>query len=312
MHILVATDGSKYGQWGLNWVATLPFVAPPRVTVLHVLDRAWLRGPFRTRPEIQRIEAHSARTLKKAKQQLVALKLKGTVRKQQGAVAPVILKRAPKRDGLLVVGSQGLDALDRFLLGSVSTKLIQHAACPVLVVKGEAAPLRRIILATDGSDASAAALEFVLTRFQPDRSTGKGGRVPIHVSVLYVMTPLSLAPITIKSTIPWIKFPELKKANLEFINQSVRKLIKAGFTAEPLYHLGNPAEEIMKLAAKRHAELIVMGAQGLGAIDRLLLGSVSTRVVQHTTCAVLVVRLQRKTHRGALDKFPGVSSGVIG
>jgi nucleotide-binding universal stress UspA family protein len=290
MNVLVATDGSKYGQWGLNWVAKLPFAQPPRVTALHVLDSAWLRGPFRTRPEILRIEAQSARTLRKAKQQLASLKLKGTARKEQGAVAPVILKREPKRDGLLVVGSQGLGALDRFMLGSVSTKLIQHATCPVLVVKGEAAPLRRITLAIDGSSASAKALEFVLTRLQPDRSTGKGGRVPIHVSVIHVMVPLSLAPITIKSMIPWIKSPELKEANLKFIDQSVRKLIKAGFTANPLYQLGKPAEEIMKVAAKHKADLIVMGTQGLGAIDRFLLGSVSTRVVQHANCSVLVVR----------------------
>jgi universal stress protein family protein len=56
-----------------------------------------------------------------------------------------------------------------------------------------------------------------------------------------------------------------------------------------------------------------MGAQGLGAMARFLLGSVSTRVVQHATCAVLVVRSsQRKKNRGVLDRFPGVSSGVIG
>ena len=174
MNVLVATDGSKYGHWGLNWVAKLPFVKQPRVMALHVLDSAWLRGPFRTRPEIQRVEASAARTLKKANQQLALLKLKGTARKEQGAVAQTILKRAPKRDGLLVVGSQGLDALDRFMLGSVSTKLIQYATCPVLVVKDEAVPLRRIALATDGSEASAKALAFVLTKFQPDRSTGKG------------------------------------------------------------------------------------------------------------------------------------------
>jgi len=300
MNVLVATDGSKYGQWGLNWAASLPFVNPPQVTALHVLDSAWLRGPFRTRPEILRVEARSARTLKKAKQQLTALKLKGTVRMERGAVAPVILKRAPNWDGLLVVGSQGLDALDRFLLGSVSTKLIQHAACSVLVVKGEAAPLRRIILATDGSDAAATALEFVLTRFQPNRSTGKGGRVPMHVSVIHVMAPS-----------PWLRSQELKEANLKLIDQSVRKLIKAGFTAEPLYQLGNPAEEIMTVAAKQHADLIVMGAQGLGAMGRFLLGSVSTRVVQHANCSVLVVRSQLKKHWGALDRFPGVSSGVM-
>jgi len=291
MNVLVATDGSKYGGWGLNWVAKLPFVEPPRVTALHVLDGAALRGPFRTKPEIQRIEARSAKILKEATQQMAALKLKGTARKEEGAATLVILKRAPKRDGLLVVGSKGLNGLDCFMLGSVSTKLIQHATCPVLVVKDEAAPLRRITLATDGSDASTKALEFVLTRFQPDRSTGKGGRVPIHVSVIHVMASSPLDPITIRPTIPWIKYPELKKeANRKLIEQSVRKLTEAGFTAEPVCQLGNPAEEIMKVAAKHHADLIVMGSQGLAAIDRFLLGSVSARVVQHADCSVLVVR----------------------
>ena len=287
MNVLVATDGSKYGRWGLNWVAMLPFVEPAKVTALHVLDLSALRAPFLWQPvmagseryikeEIQRMEARSAKTLKEATQQLAALKLKGTVRKEQGAIAPVILKRAPKRDGLLVVGSKGLDALDRFMLGSVSTSLIHHATCPVLVVKDEAAPLRRITLATDGSDASAKALEFVLTKFQPDRSTGKGRQVPIHVRVIHVM--------------PFLKYPELKEAGHKLIEQSVRELIKAGFTAEAVCQLGKPAEEIMKVASKHHADLIVMGAKGLGAIARFLLGSVSTRVVQHANCSVLVVR----------------------
>ena len=46
----------------------------------------------------------------------------------------------------------------------------------------------------------------------------------------------------------------------------------------------------MKVAAKQHADLIIMGAQGLGAMFRFLLGSVSTRVVQHAPCHWLVVR----------------------
>ncbi len=221
---------------------------------------------------------------------MASLKLTGTARKEQGGVAPTILKRAPKRDGLLVVGSQGLDALDRFMLGSVSTKLIQYATCPVLVVKSEAVPLRQITLATDGSAESAQALKFVLTMFQPDRSTGKGGRVPIHVSVIHVRMPSSLAPITIKSPIPWIKYPGLKEVGLKLVEQSVRKLIKAGFTAESVRPLGKPAEEIVKAASTHCADLIVMGAQGLGAIDRFFLGSVSTRVVQHAKASVLLVR----------------------
>jgi nucleotide-binding universal stress UspA family protein len=111
MNVLVTTDGSKYGRWGLNWAAKLPFVEPPKVTALHVLDTAMLRWPFRTRLETQRVEARAAKTLKRAKQQLVALKLKGTARKEQGAVASVILKHAPNQDGLLVVGSKGMNQI---------------------------------------------------------------------------------------------------------------------------------------------------------------------------------------------------------
>jgi nucleotide-binding universal stress UspA family protein len=292
MKVLVATDGSTYGRWALNWVAKLPLVEPPNVMALHVLDNAKLLLPFRTNLEVQRVEARSARTLKKATEQLAALKLDGAVRKEQGAVTQTILKRAPKRSGLLVVGSQGLDAIDRFLLGSVSTKLIQHATCPVLVVKGEAAPLRRITLAIDGSDASDKALKFVLSKFQPDRSISKGRRMPIHVSVVHVIAPHPLAPIDVGTTIPWIKQRGLKvkETGRRLVEQSAQKLIKVGFTAEALCRLGNPAEKIMKVASQQHADLIVMGAKGLADIDRFLLGSVSTRVVQHAHCAVLVVR----------------------
>ena len=287
MNVLVATDGSKYGGWALNWAATLPLVEQPRVSALHVIDVAALRAPFLSQPvvagteryiqeEIQRMEARSAKTLKEATQQFASLKLKGSARKEQGPVAPTILKCAPKRDGLLVVGSQGLDALDRFMLGSVSTNLIHHATCPVLVVKGEASPLRRMILATDGSDASAKALKFVLAKFRPNGTTGKGGRAPIHVCVLHVM--------------PLIMYPGLEAASKKLLEQSVQKLTTAGFTAEPLCYLGNPAEEIMKTASQQQADLIVMGAKGLSAVARFLIGSVSTRVVQHAKGAVLVVR----------------------
>jgi nucleotide-binding universal stress UspA family protein len=164
MNVIVGVDGPKYGRWALNWVAKLPLVEPPRVTALHGLDVAALRAPFLSQPvmagteryiqeEIQRMEARSAKTLKEATQQFASLKLKVTARKEQGPVAPTILKCAPKRDGLLVVGSQGLNALDRFMLGSVSTKLIHHATCVHRQKRGNA--LAAITLAADGSEASA-------------------------------------------------------------------------------------------------------------------------------------------------------------
>lgn len=122
-------------------------------------------------------------------------------------------------------------------------------------------------MATDGSNASAKALEFVLTKFKPDYSTGNGKRVPIHVSVTYVRMPSPLAPITIKSPIPWIRYPGLKEVGRKLVEQTVQKLIVVGLTAGPVRPLGQLAEEIMKVASRQHADLIMMGAKGPGAIE---------------------------------------------
>ncbi|MGH7180751.1 MAG: universal stress protein [Nitrospiraceae bacterium] len=82
----------------------------------------------------------------------------------------------------------------------------------------------------------------------------------------------------------------MKDAGLRLVRQRAQQLIQAGFTAEPVCKVGDPAEEIMKMASRQHADLIVMGAKGLGILDRVILGSVSMQVMQYADCPVLVVR----------------------
>ena len=112
----------------------------------------------------------------------------------------------------------------------------------------------------------------MLAKFQPNQSAPE----PIHVNVVHVLPP--------------VKYPGLKETGRKLVEGCIQKLVKAGYSAEPLCQVGKPEEEIMKAASKQHADLIVMGAKGLGAIARFLLGSVSTRVVQRANCSVLVVR----------------------
>lgn len=54
---------------------------------------------------------------------------------------------------------------------------------------------------------------------------------------------------------------------------------------------GHAANEILKLAEAQKPDLIVVGARGLGALSRVVLGSVSERIVKHAPCSVLVVRV---------------------
>jgi nucleotide-binding universal stress UspA family protein len=53
---------------------------------------------------------------------------------------------------------------------------------------------------------------------------------------------------------------------------------------------GPPAEAILRVAETRNVDLIVMGTRGLGSLRGLLLGSVSSKVVQHAHCAVMLAR----------------------
>lgn len=64
-----------------------------------------------------------------------SLGLKGTVTIDRGGITVSIAKHARRGIGLLVAGSRGLDAMDRFMLGSVSIRVVRNSSCSVLVVR---------------------------------------------------------------------------------------------------------------------------------------------------------------------------------
>ena len=285
MKVLVATDGSQYGWWAIEWLGQMPFSTQPVVRALHVVDVAGLRAPFMIQPvmvgterylqaEVKRLEMTAKATKKQSALLLASMGLKGTVTVERGGVAATIVKHAKRDVGLLSIGSRGLDAIDRFMLGSASNHAIHHAPCSVLVVKEAPRPVKQIVLAIDGSPASDKAVRFLLRNINP--ALNGPDQEPVMVTVVHVM--------------PFLKYPELREAGRAVVQRYVDKVAKAGFQVQEAMRLGKPAEEILTVAKQRKADLIITGAKGLGAISRVLLGSVSTRVVQHATCSVLVVR----------------------
>lgn len=141
--------------------------------------------------ELRRLEARGKELVEKTETLLTSLQLDGKVILQKGAVAPTILEHAPGRNGLIVLGHRGLNALDRFVLGSVSAKVAQHATCSVLVVKEPPKPVRRVLLARDGSKPADRALQFLLKSMQT--LYGKPGG-PVEVVVMTVLPPVNNYP----------------------------------------------------------------------------------------------------------------------
>jgi nucleotide-binding universal stress UspA family protein len=259
----------------------MPFRASPSVTAVHGIDVHALRAPFMVQPtivgnerfieeEIRRLEQRGKKVVAETKRRLAELGLAGTARLERGPVARTLLQHA--RPGtLIVVGSRGLDAVDRFMLGSVSTSVTLHAPCSVLIVKEPAQRLRRILLATDGSPSSRKAVAFLARQFQNKPESG-----PIEMLLVHVM--------------PFLRYPEIKEAGQRLLDHEAAQLERAGYRVMTYARLGRPADEIMKVARREKPDLIVTGAKGMGAVARFLLGSVSTKIVQQSRQSVLVVR----------------------
>jgi len=78
-------------------------------------------------------------------------------------------------------------------------------------------------------------------------------------------------------------------AGLEFFAQARESIGSLSIEIEDDLLEGPAAEAIISVAESREADLIVLGTRGMGPFKGLLLGSVSTKVMQHATCPVMVV-----------------------
>ena len=76
----------------------------------------------------------------------------------------------------------------------------------------------------------------------------------------------------------------------EALDSARTSLAAQGIAADAVEGDGDPADVIIETAAERKADLIIVGTRGLGTGQRVLLGSVSTKVLHHAPCDVLVVR----------------------
>jgi nucleotide-binding universal stress UspA family protein len=146
----------------------------------------------------------------------------------------------------------------------------------------------KILLAVDGSDASMSAVALTT-----DLPTPPGSMVEI-VSVI----PDDFAP----EGSPWpavvrVDPPSDRDRVREDVSQRLTdiaaRITTPDRSAESLVLEGRPATEILAEAGLIGADLIVMGARGISAVRRLLLGSVSAEVVDHAPCPVLIARTSR-------------------
>lgn len=211
----------------------------------------------------------------------------------EGDPASEILYRATAiPSDLIVMGTHGRSGFERLVLGSVTEKVIQKAACPVLtvprpiedVVPMPAEIFKRVLCAIDFSDASLKALEYTLSLAQ------HGGTQLTLVHVVEVSpTPRSDAPPDGESRALGAYVAAAAQARAEQLDRVVPDSIRACCTVERMLAIGKAHREILRIAAERNSQLIVLGAHGFGAAQ-LLFGSTAHQVVRQARCPVLTIR----------------------
>lgn len=169
---------------------------------------------------------------------------------------------------LIVLGRRGKRGLARFMVGHATAWVAGHAGCPVLVVPRAAAMWKsRILLATDGSAHSAAAAE-----------AAKG------------MARQCNLPVTAVSAFLQSHSEERRAEARAAAERTAADLTAAGAPCDAVASLGRPDEVVIETAAARGADLLVVGSHGRTGLVRLVLGSVSERIMGQATCPVLVAR----------------------
>lgn len=185
---------------------------------------------------------------------------------------------ARRRAGLVVLGGKRHGALARTVRGSTAHYLARALDIPILVTAAGGPALRRVLVAVDLSTATGRTLA---TGVALARALGA------RVRVLHVMEPIRYAYVVLRA-------PDAK-AVLERSRAALLRLVARYGIAESdtVVRRGAALGVIASEADEWRADLIVVGSQGKGFVDRLLIGSTTESLLVRLPASLLIVPVAR-------------------
>ncbi|SDS51997.1 universal stress protein [Microlunatus soli] len=287
-HIVVGIDGSPTSAKALGYAAAEASASGAELEIVHALNLPTVvdfSGVQLTAPQIDGLQSYAEELLAGAKTWVAERHPDLTCRTRYEVGAPTaLLIELSKTATALVVGSRGVGAVEGAFLGSVSSRLATEAHCPVFIIgAGDPTPASGpIVVGVDDSDFSVAAAAFAL-REAVRRNTTVRAVTGYRVPVLAVPTEPDLITA----------LQESERAEADKVIVEVMRRAQSDSTAsvpvETVTVDGGASDAILSQATD--AQLIVVGSHGRGLIGRLLLGSVSRRVLQDADRPVAVVNV---------------------
>lgn len=287
MKVLVAYDGSDCANAALDDIGRAGLPDEVECKVLSVIEN-WLPPPsgLEMIEHIDRDQEYLT-LAHRAALRLQEFHPEWTVKAEVGIGSPasVILERAGEwNPELIVLGAHGRSALGRFFFGSVSQKVLHEADCAVRIARepGEK-PVRpiRLIIGFDGSAGAIEAVRAVTARHWP---------ADCEARIVYAAWPSPEFPSQplVGQIADWIADEDLKVKRK--VDSVVNDLNEAGVRTKAVIRAEEPKRLLLSEAEKWEADCIFVGARGLGRLERLRMGSVSSGVAARAQCSVEVVR----------------------
>lgn len=293
MKILIGYDGSSCAESAL---ADLRCAGLPRKVEAMVISvsEEWIPAPSSiggvptTFPVDELGEEREAAMLaKSAKAVIKTIFPEWEVHAEAAIGSPaniLIWKAGEWNPELIVVGSHGRTALGRFFFGSVSQKVLHSADRSVRIARGKerdtGEPVR-LIVGVDGSRDAEAAVKAVVTRHWP-----KGSQARV-VGATGVVPPVSTEYMALEVE-KWIA-AENARVN-EAVEAALSRFRGIGLGVSSVIKEVDPKRLLCAEAEDTDADCIFVGARGMGRIEGMLLGSVSSSVASRAPCSVEVIR----------------------
>jgi nucleotide-binding universal stress UspA family protein len=301
MRILLALDGSPSADRARALVTSLAWPPGTTIRIVAALDVApalwggpWIPAvPVDADQMEDEAVAELTRVLQEAGPPLQSAGLTVEAELLRGRPSAAIVDDARLwGPDLIVVGSRGHGPVEIAVLGSVSAAVVDHAACPVLVARGDHAA--RVILAEDGSPAGMAARDVVAT--WPAFAT-----LPVLVvGVVDVAAPWrsGIAPTMFAAAMDVYTemLANARNTHREIVAATEAYLRAAGRQADGELREGDPSDQLRRAAGDPAGDLLVVGSRGHVGITRLVMGSVAHSVLTHAHCSVLVVKGSHEGH----------------
>ncbi len=282
--ILVGADGSECSVDAVRVAATEAALRRRKLRIVHAFIWPTVRvavPPGAIRPSVGELRHAAERLLTAAADEAhkAAPDVPVETAVVVGAAVPVLLRESQHAE-LLVLGDRGLGGFGSLVLGSVAVHCVAHAACPVLVVRGERHADGPVVVGVDGSATSADALQYAAE--EAERRNAE--LVVVHAWLRPVSSGAG-------DMLPLVYDPSsLEEEGRTVLNEALAGTVKHHPGLDPRAELLHGAAGELLAERSRQAQLLAVGARGRGAFAGLLLGSVSQYVIHHAACPVLVVR----------------------